>query len=84
MRALIEEVVGAVAVTEVVQLPWLVRWASASKGILVDKNLNGSDVSGEVARILVGLCQLRRRDFCVVTGLIRENCGQATPAIRRG
>ena len=58
MRTLVEEIIRAVAVAEVIKLPRLVRWASASDDILINENLNGPDVPGEVAGILVGLRKL--------------------------
>ena len=66
MWALIEEVIGAVAVTEIVELPRFVGRASASDRILIDKDFNCPDVPGEVAGILVGLGQLGWRDPCVM------------------
>ncbi len=68
MWALVEEVIGAIAVTEVLEFPWLIGWSSASNGILVDENLDCSQVSGEVSSILVGLCEFRRCDLCVMAG----------------
>lgn len=51
---------------QVVKLPKLVGWASASDSILIDENLDGPEVPGEVAGILVGLGQFGRRDLRVV------------------
>lgn len=67
VRTLVEKIIRAVAVTEVIKLPRLVRWASAFDGILINENLNGPDVPGEVAGILVGLRKLCWRNLCVVT-----------------
>lgn len=67
MRALIEEVVGAVAMAEVVELPRFIGWAFVSDGILIDQDLNSPDVPGEVTGILVGPGQLGWRDLRVMT-----------------
>lgn len=40
---------------ELVELPRFVRWASASDGILIDEDLDGSDGASEVAGILIRL-----------------------------
>ncbi len=58
--------------TEVVQLPRLFRRASASEGILIDQDLDGSEIPSEIAGILVGLGQFRWCDLCVVTCRLRR------------
>ena len=75
MRALVEEVVGTVSVTQVVQLPGRVGWASSSDCILINENLYRSHVAGKVASVLVRLGQLRRRDLC----LMARRLGRAVP-----
>ena len=66
VQALIEEIVRAVAVAEIVELPRFVRWASASDSILVDEDFDRSYVPSEVACILVRPGQLGWRDLCIV------------------
>jgi len=58
-------------VTEVVELPRLVVWASASDRILVDKDFNCPEIPCEVACILVRLRQLGGRDLCVMACRLR-------------
>lgn len=52
---------------QIVELPRLVWWATASNGILVDENLDSPDIPGKVTGILVGPGQLRWRDLRVMT-----------------
>jgi len=58
VRTLVEKVVGTVTVAEVVELPWLTGWASASDRILIDQDLDSPEIAGEVVCILVGLASL--------------------------
>ena len=58
MLALVKEVVGAIAVAEVIKLPRLSRSEPASDHVLINQNLNGPKVAGEVACIGIGLGDL--------------------------
>lgn len=66
MLALLKEVVGAIAVAEVVELPRFGCGASAADQILIDQDFDGAKVAGEIARIGIGLGELQRRDFRVM------------------
>jgi hypothetical protein len=55
MLALFKDVVGAVPVAEIVELPRLGGSASASHQVLIDQNFDGAKITGEIARIGVGL-----------------------------
>jgi hypothetical protein len=70
--ALVEEIVRAVAVSEIVELPWLVRRSPAPHHLLIDEHFNRTQVPFEVPSIGIGLCQFRWRDLCVVL----RGCGR--------
>jgi hypothetical protein len=56
VRAFGEEVVGAVAVAQVVVLPGLsVGGGAGQDALAVDEDLDGADVVGEVVGLLVGV-----------------------------
>src|SRR5579859_4927140 len=80
MRALIEEVIRAVAVPEIVELPRLVGGTTIPHQFLIDKHFNGTKVPCEVARIRIGLGELRRRDLCIV--LCRRWSGMPEPLLQ--
>jgi hypothetical protein len=58
MLTLLKEVVGAIAVAEILELPRLSRSAPASHDVLIDQNLNGPEVAGEVACLGIGIGDL--------------------------
>jgi hypothetical protein len=58
MLALLKEVVGAIAVAEVIELPLFCCSAAASHHVLTDQNFDGSEVAGEVACSRIGLGDL--------------------------
>jgi hypothetical protein len=67
VAALLEEIVGAVAVTEVEVLPGLALSRSAGTDRLaIDENLDRSDVACEVTGVIIGLGQLDRADSDLV------------------
>ena len=67
VAALLEEVVGAVAVTEVEVLPGLALSRGAGPNrVAIDEDLDGSYVARKVTGVLVGLGQLGRADSHVV------------------
>ena len=69
MRALVEEVVGAIAMTQIVEPPRLAfSRSTADDRVLIDENLDGTHVAGEVAGIGVRLGQPGRSDPGVVLG----------------
>jgi hypothetical protein len=51
MRALIEKVIRAVAVPEIVELPRLIGGTTIPHQLLIDKHFNGTKIPCEVARI---------------------------------
>jgi hypothetical protein len=64
MLALLEEGVSAVAVAEVVVLPGLAgRGGTGGDSVAVDEDLDGADVAGEVARVVVGPGQRHGADL---------------------
>src|SRR5215213_4369173 len=67
MRALVEEVVGAVAMTQVVEAPRLaLSGGAAGDRILIDEHLDGAHVAGEVAGVGIRLRQTGGGDPGVV------------------
>ena len=67
VRALVEEVVGAVAVPEVVEPPRLARRRRpVPDGVPVEEQFDGAQITAEIARVLVGPGKLGRRDAGVV------------------
>ena len=66
VRALIEEVVGAVAVAEIEELPRFFSSQSLANNVLVDQHFDGADIPLEVTGLFVGFGQLRRVDLRVV------------------
>jgi hypothetical protein len=53
-------------VPEIVKLPRLVGGTTIPHQLLIDKHFNGTKVPCEVARIRIGLGELRRRDLRIV------------------
>src|SRR6266498_3494672 len=69
MWALLKKVIGAVTMSEIVELPRLSRSRrSALDGLLINENCNVAQVSLEVFRIRIRFRQLRRCRFDVVFG----------------
>src|SRR3984957_4936177 len=66
MLALLKEIIGAVSVAEVIELPRLSRGAPTSHRVLIDQNLDCTKVAGEVTSICIRLGNLQRRDLRVV------------------
>jgi hypothetical protein len=67
MRALLEEGVAAVAMAEVVVLPWLSgRGCTGRYCIAVEQYLDGAEVAGEVPGVSVGPGQGVRGDLGIV------------------
>jgi hypothetical protein len=71
MLALLKKVVGAVPVAEIVELPRLGGGTSASNHVLIDQNLDGAKVAGEISGIRMGLGHLQWCDLGVVLGCMR-------------
>jgi hypothetical protein len=65
-RALVEEIVRAVAMSEIVELPRLVRSPPAAHDFLVHKHVDGTEVPHEISSIGIRFCQLRRCDLCIM------------------
>jgi hypothetical protein len=65
VRALIEEVIGAIAMAEVVELPWLGDSAPIPNRLLINKHFDGPKVPCEVAHVSIRLGELRRRDLAL-------------------
>ena len=71
MWTLIEEIVGAVAVPEIVELPRLLSGLAAHYGFAIDQHFDGSQVASKIAGIAVGLHELRRAEGKIVLGGVR-------------
>src|SRR5579863_410482 len=75
MRALLEEIISAEAVSEIVELPWLGTGPATTDHFLVHEDFNRPKVPLEITGISIGLSQLRwgnirivlRRCWCAVT-----------------
>ena len=65
MRALVEEVISAVAVAEIVKLPRFPGTDSRSNLFLIDEHFDCAQISTEVTRIGIRLHQLRGCDLRV-------------------
>ena len=67
MRTVVEEVISAVTVTQVIVLPRLtVGGRLITNGLLIDQDFDDSDIELEVASLSVRPGQLRGSDLCVV------------------
>src|SRR5271157_1340970 len=66
MRTLIEKVIRAVAMAEIVELPRLVSCTTIPYQLLIDKHFDGTKIPCEVARIRIRFGELRRRDLRIV------------------
>jgi len=66
MWALLEEVVGAIPVSQIVKFPRLARGASVAYDLLVNEYLDCTEVPREIACIGVGFRELRRSDLGIV------------------
>jgi hypothetical protein len=53
--ALFKELVGAIPVAEIIELPGLGCRAPVTNCLLVNKHFDGPEVAGEITRICVGL-----------------------------
>jgi len=61
MRTLVKELVGAEAMTKIIIPPWLTGSSrSCFYGIVINENLDGSDIAGQVPGISVSLGQFRQ------------------------
>src|SRR5260370_17763585 len=65
VRTLIEEVISAVAVTEIVKLPRLRSTDSVSYLFLIDEHFDRTKISSKVTCVRIRLHQLRWCDLCV-------------------
>src|SRR5207249_2283214 len=65
VRTLIEEVIGAVAVTEIVKLPRLRSTDSLSYLFLIDEHFDRPKIPSKVTCVRIRLHQLRWCDLCV-------------------
>ena len=65
VRTLIEEVISAVAVTEIVKLPRLRSTDSVSYLFLIDEHLDRTKIPSKVTCVRIRLHQLRWCDLCV-------------------
>jgi hypothetical protein len=63
MLVLVKEVVGAIAVAKIVELPRLGCCEPAANHILIDEDFNGTEVASKIARIGIGLCSLPTPSF---------------------
>src|ERR1700692_367246 len=66
VRTLVEEIVCAIAMSEIVELPGLVGGSSAAHDFLVHKHFNGTKVAREVPSVSVRLSQFRWSDLGVM------------------
>lgn len=66
MLTLLKEIVGAVAVAEIVELPWLRCGTPTADHILIHKYLDGAKVARKVAGVGIGFGHLQRRDLRVM------------------
>jgi hypothetical protein len=58
MRALLEEILGAVAVPKIVKLPWICWGNPGTNGILVNQDFNRPEVTREIACASIRFRQL--------------------------
>src|SRR5712691_8173332 len=65
MRALIEKVIRAVSVPEIVKLPCFIGSNTRSHLLLIDEHFDGAQIPAEVTCVRIRLHQFRRRDLCV-------------------
>ena len=79
MLALVKEVVGAIAVAKIVELPRLGCCEPAANHILIDKDFNGTEVASKIARIGIGLCNLQGSDLRIM--LCHRWSGMAKPLV---
>ena len=63
MLALVKEVVGAIAVAKIEELPRFGCCEPAANHILIDEDFNGTEVASKIARIGIGLCNLQGSDL---------------------
>src|SRR5258707_852014 len=83
--SLLEEVVRAVAMTEIEVLPGrAARRGAILDALPIDQHLDGPDVAAEVARVGVGLCQAGRHDLRVVLGRLRRAMAEPRLQLRLG
>src|SRR5258708_9680696 len=68
MRALVEEIVGTVAVAKIVELPRLISASPAPHDFLIHEHFNRAKIPLEVPSIGVGLRQSGWRDLRIVLG----------------
>lgn len=68
MRALVEEIVGAVAVAEIVEFPRFLSRFSIQDNIPIDENVDGADIACKISGIAEGLRHLRGADVQVMLG----------------
>ena len=66
MRTLLEEVIGAIAMPKVIELPRLRRINTCTHGVLVDQDFDGAEIPGEVTRIGIRLGGLQWSDLRIV------------------
>lgn len=72
VRTLIEEVISAVAVAEIVELPHFIGGDSRTHFVLIDGYFDGAQIPAEVACARMRFHQFRRPDLCVpLCGRIR-------------
>src|SRR5439155_15458914 len=72
VRAVLDVRVAALAVAELVVLPWFAVGGGAERdGVAVDEDFDGAHVAGEVAGVLVGAGQRGGADLRVVLGRLR-------------
>lgn len=72
MRTLVEEIVRAVAVPEIVEAPGLPARDGGMDRVSIDQDVDGAEVALEIVRIRVGARQFRRRQARVVLRRLRR------------
>lgn len=76
MWTLVEEIVRAVAVSEVVILPWIPFRDALFHSFLINEHADRPQIPLEVSCLGVRARQFRGRDFCVILSRIRRTVPQ--------
>jgi hypothetical protein len=79
MRALIEEVIGAVAVPEIVEAPRFTARDAGTDRVLIDEHIDRAQIALKVLRVCVRARQLRGRQSRIVLRGLR--CGVTKPGL---
>ncbi|HUF31289.1 MAG TPA: hypothetical protein VMM77_11625 [Gemmatimonadaceae bacterium] len=76
MRALIEKVVRAVAVTQIVEAPRVTVRDAGPDGVLIDEHLNRPQVALKVLRVGVRARQFDGRQACIMLRRLRRRMAE--------